>query len=330
MNLLEQLRTQSKLVADSGDIESVKRFRSVDATTYPSLIYSAVKDPKYAALVNDAITFAKYRSANKHMRLNLAFDRLLISFGMEFLKIVPGRVSTEADARLSYDTQGTIKKAHELIDYYDDAGIDRSRVLIKIASTWEGIKAAEILTREGIHCNMNLLFSMNQAIACADAGVQLVSPFVGRILDWYKKNNTSAKEITPKDEPGVLLVKDIYTYYKRLGYKTEIMAASFRNMGEIIELAGCDLLTISPPLLDLLEHTEGTLERKLHPEDTKETSLKKVALDENKFWWLMNEDAMAAEKLAEGIKKLTEDSVKLEKLLENKRLSQPAKSLPTL
>jgi len=329
MNFLEQLKRQSKVVADSGDFESVKRFRPVDATTNPSLIYSAAKDPKYASLINDAITFAKYRSANKQTQLNLALDRLIIRFGLEILKIVPGRVSTEVDARLSYDTPGTVKKAEELIGYYHDAGIDKNRVLIKIAATWEGIKAAEILTREGIHCNMTLLFSMNQAISCADAGVQLVSPFVGRILDWYQKNNTSSKEITPEDEPGVLLVKEIYAYYKRLGYKTEIMAASFRNMGEIIELSGCDLLTISPPLLNQLEQTEGTLERKLQSKNTKENTIKKVALDENKFWWLMNEDAMATEKLAEGIKKFTEDIIKLEKLLEKELLGLPTKPLHT-
>jgi transaldolase len=314
MNLLEQLKTQTKVVADSGDFESIKRFLPVDSTTNPSLIYIAAQDPKYSALVEDAISFAISQSGDKHVRLNLALDRLIIGFGLEILKIVQGRVSTETDARLSFDTEGTIRKARELISLYEKAGIDRARILIKVATTWEGIKAGEQLTKEGIHCNMTLLFSLPQAVACAEAGVQLISPFVGRILDWFKKN-AGVQQIKPDDEPGVLLVRNIYNYYKKFGYETEIMGASFRNTGEITELAGCDLLTISPELLKELEQTEGILERKLHPEKAKADDIEKLDLDEKKFRWMMNEDAMATEKLAEGIRKFSEDIIKLEYLL---------------
>jgi transaldolase len=314
MNLLEQLKSQTKVVADSGDFESIKVFRPIDATTNPSLIYSAAQDSKYAFLVDEAVAYAKKKSKDKNVQLTVALDKLIVGFGLEILKIVPGRVSTETDARLSFDTEGSIKKAHELVALYEDAGVGKEKILIKIASTWEGIKAAEHLTREGIHCNLTLLFSMPQAISCAQANVQLISPFVGRILDWFKKNQAN-QQIAPSEEPGVLLVKNIYNYYKKFGYKTEVMGASFRNSGEIIELAGCDLLTISPALLAELEKKEGTLERKLFPEQAKALDIERIDLDEKGFRWMLNEDPMATEKLSEGIRKFTEDLLKLENLL---------------
>jgi transaldolase len=314
MNLLEQLRTHSKIVADSGDFELINKFKPVDATTNPSLIYTASQNKKYFHLIDDAVAFAKSKFTNNTLRLNIAVNKLIVEFGLELLKLLPGRVSTETDARFSFDTDGIITKAHELIELYREAGIDRSRILIKIASTWEGIKAAEILTQEGIHCNMTLLFSMPQAISAGDAKVQLISPFVGRILDWHKKNQ-SLQSIAPQDEPGVLLVKNIYNYYKKFDYKTEIMAASFRNTGEILELSGCDLLTISPELLSDLEATDGIVQRKLSLEMAKSSSIDKLELDEKKFRWLMNQDAMATEKLAEGIRKFTEDLLKLENII---------------
>jgi transaldolase len=317
MNLLEQLKTQTKVVADSGDIESIKKFKPVDATTNPSLIFSAAQDAKYVRLIDDAIGYAKQNSSKKDVQLMIALDKLIVGFGIEILKIVPGRVSTEVDARLSFDIEGSVMKARELISLYKEAGIGHERILIKLASTWEGIKAAEILTKENIHCNMTLLFSMPQAIASAEIGVQLVSPFVGRILDWYKKNQSS-QQLTPAEEQGVILVKNIYNYYKKFGYKTEIMGASFRSTGEIIQLAGCDLLTIAPNLLNELERTQGTLEIKLNPEAAKQAKIEKMSLDEKKFRWLLNEDAMATEKLAEGIRKFTEDILKLETILKQK------------
>ena len=265
-------------------------------------------------MLEEAIAHAKNISPHKNTQLSTALDRLYIAFGLEILKIVPGRVSIEVDPRLSSDTEETVSKAKELIQLYEDAGIDRERILIKIAATWEGIKAAEQLTKEDIHCNLTLLFSMPQAIACAEANVQLISPFVGRILDWHLENS-NIKQIEPADEPGVILVKTIYYYYKKLGYKTEIMAASLRNIGEIIELSGCDLMTISPVLLAELNQREGILERKMDYETGEESGLEKVSLDENKFLWMMNEDVMASEKLAEGINKFTEDLVKLESII---------------
>jgi transaldolase len=318
MNLLEQLKTQTKVVADSGDFESIKTFKPIDSTTNPSLIYAAAQDTKYAYLIDKALAFAKSKTTYQQWQLSIAMDRLFVDFGLEILKIVPGRVSTEVDARLSFDTEGMVTKARELIELYHDAGIDRKRILIKVASTWEGIKAAEILTKEGIHCNLTLLFSMPQAIACAEAGVQLISPFVGRVLDWYKKNQPK-QTFTPANEPGVLLVKSIYNYYKKFNYKTEIMGASFRNSGEILELAGCDLMTIAPKFLTELENTEGVLKQKLHADEARESKGSKIELDEKKFRWLLNEDAMASEKLAEGIRKFTGDIVKLENLILKKK-----------
>jgi transaldolase len=316
MNLLEQLKIQTKVVADTGDIESIKLFKPVDATTNPSLIYSAAQDQRYVALIDDAVGYAKKKSPEKEDQLSFAFDKLIVDFGIEILKIVPGRVSTEVDARLSFDSEATIKKAREIISLYKDAGVDPNRILIKVASTWEGIKAAEQLTKENIHCNLTLLFSLPQAIACAEANIQLISPFVGRVLDWYKKNQPT-QQYSPANEPGVVLVKNIYNYYKKFGYKTEIMGASFRNTGEILELSGCDLMTIAPSLLSELEKTEGTLEQKL-PEKGKEANIEKVHLDEKKFRWMMNEDAMATEKLSEGIRRFTEDILKLNDIIKSK------------
>lgn len=314
MNLLEQLKTQSKVVADSGDFESAKRFKPFDATTNPSLIYAAAQNIRYDYLTDDAIAYAKSKFTNNHNRLSQALNKLFVNFGIEILKIVPGRVSTETDARLSFDTEATIKKARELISLYEEEGIDRNRILIKIASTWEGIKAAEVLTRQGIHCNLTLLFSIPQAIACADAGVQLISPFVGRILDWHMKH-TPERKFLPAEEPGVILVKNIFNYYKKFGYNTEIMAASFRNTGEITELSGCDLLTISPELLSELERSEGKLERKLIAGQAKQSNIEKQELDEKTFRRMMIEDKMATEKLSEGIIKFTADIINLENII---------------
>lgn len=314
MNLLEQLKKQTIVVADSGEFEAIKVFEPIDATTNPSLIYNATLNSKYVVLLDVAVAYAKSKSSDKQNQVAIALDKLIIDFGVEILKIVPGRVSTEVDARLSFDTEATIQKAHEIISMYHKQGIDSKRVLIKIASTWEGIKAAKHLANEGINCNLTLLFSLPQAIACAQAGVKLISPFVGRVLDWHLKNSGTSN-IPSADEPGVLLVKNIYNYYKKFDYRTEIMAASFRNTGEIIELAGCDLMTISPKLLSELDQSEAPLERKLFVEHAKNSLFLDTELDEKTFRWLMNEDAMATEKLAEGIRKFTEDLVKLENLI---------------
>lgn len=317
MNLLEQLKKQSKVVADSGDFESVKKFKPQDSTTNPSLIYAAAKDLKYAYLIDGAINYAKSYAGRSSDRVQIAFEKLFIDFGIEILKVVPGRVSIEVDARLSFDVEGSVQKARELIGLFEQAGVDRKRILIKLAATWEGIKAAEILTKENIRCNLTLLFSLPQAIACAEAGVQLISPFVGRVLDWYTNANPE-KVYLPEEEPGVLLVRDIFNYYKKFGYETEIMCASFRNSAEILELSGCDLMTISPSYLSELEGRDGNLVQKLLVKEAKDSSLKKIRMDEKSFRWLMNEDAMATEKLAEGIRKFTVDILKLEDLLSGK------------
>lgn len=315
MNLLEQLKNYTQVVADTGDFQSIEAYKPVDATTNPSLIYAASQDAKYKHLIDDAIEFAKKASPNKAVQLSKAMDKLAVNFGLEILKIVPGRASTEVDARLSFDTEATVKKAREIIALYEANGISRERILIKIASTWEGIKAAEIVEKEGIHCNLTLLFSQAQAIACAEAGVRLISPFVGRILDWHKKDR-GVSEIPAMEDPGVISVTNIYNYYKKFGYPVQVMGASFRNIGEITELAGSDLLTISPSLLKELEQTEGTLERKLDAEKAKSMDIEKIEMDEKTFRWMMNEDAMATEKLAEGIRNFTKDLVKLEKQIE--------------
>jgi len=311
MNLLEQLKTFTKEVADTGDFASIEAYTPIDATTNPSLIYAASQDEKYKNLIENAIGFAKQSSSEKTTQLQKAMDKLAVNFGLEILKIVPGRVSTEVDARLSFDTAATVKKARELIALYEEAGISRERILIKVASTWEGIKAAEILERESIHCNLTLLFSQAQAIACAEAGVRLISPFVGRILDWHLKNR-GVSVIPAQEDPGVLSVTGIFNYYKKFGYPTQVMGASFRNIGEICELAGCDLLTISPKLLNELEQTEGILTKKLDSKAACEMDIEKISLDEKTFRWMMNEDAMATEKLAEGIRNFTKDLLKLE------------------
>ena len=309
---LDQLKQFTKVVADTGDFASMKAYAPQDATTNPSLILKAAAMPAYAPLVDQAI-----RDAGSAARLDQVIDRLLVVFGLEILKIVPGRVSSEVDARLSFDTAATVAKAREIIALYAAAGIPRERVLIKIASTWEGIKAAEALRADGIRCNLTLLFSFAQAVACAEAGVQLISPFVGRILDWHKKN--AGRDFAPTEDPGVKSVAQIYTYYKKFDYKTEVMGASFRNKGEITELAGCDLLTIAPALLGELAASSEPLTRKLDPAQAAAADLKKVSFDEKTFRFAQNEDAMATEKTAEGIRLFSADIVKLEQLIAQKR-----------
>lgn len=311
MNLLEQLKTLTKVVADTGDFESMMAYKPIDGTTNPSLIYAVSGDVRYKSLLQDAIKYAKSNSKNKPEQLTLALDKLAVNFGLKILEIVPGRVSTEVDARLSFDTEATIAKARELIALYKANGIEANRILIKVASTWEGIRAAEALEKEGINCNLTLLFSMAQAVRCAEAKVTLISPFVGRILDWHKKE-LGVSSIPPQDDPGVHSVTEIYNYYKKFNYNTIVMGASFRNMGEIVELAGCDALTISPSLLKELEQTEGILEPKLIALNAQQLDIKAIAMDEKTFRWMMNEDAMATEKLAEGIRKFTQDLIKLE------------------
>lgn len=314
MNKLSRLRELTTVVADTGDIESIRQYAPVDATTNPSLLFKAAQDGKYRALVDDAIRFGLDASVATERQLELTLDRLAVNFGVEILGIIPGRVSTEVDARLSFDTDATIARAEQLIGMYEAAGIDRERVLIKIASTWEGIAAAGQLERRGIHCNLTLLFSFAQAVACADAGVTLISPFVGRILDWYKKHE-GVDGYEPAADPGVKSVTRIYNYYKRNGIDTVVMGASFRNTGQILELAGCDLLTISPDLMAELEQDTGELPRRLSPETARERGEAEVEMGERRFRWELNEDAMATEKLAEGIRNFTRDTEKLETLV---------------
>ncbi len=312
MNLLEQLKKQTTVVADTGDFTSIEEYKPMDATTNPSLIFAVSQNPRFAPLLREAITYAKGQTDDGVAQLDIAMDKVAVNFGLKILEIVPNRVSTEVDARLSFDKEASIAKARDLIALYEAEGISRDRVLIKLAATWEGICAAEELEKDGIHCNLTLLFSFVQAVACADAGVTLISPFVGRILDWHKKDR-GVEEIPAKEDPGVLSVKNIYNYYKKFDYKTEIMGASFRNIDEITELAGCDLLTISPALLNELSTTTGTLKPQLTIEAAKESNLKKISVDEKTFRWMLNEDAMATEKLAEGIRNFTVDLVKLER-----------------
>jgi transaldolase len=310
MNLLDQLREMTVVVADSGDFDTIAQYKPHDATTNPSLLLKAAQMSGYRRLLEEVVGAAQSEADDHGSQVEATVDRLFIAFGKEILKIIPGRVSTEVDARLSFDTEGTIEKAHRLMGLYEADGIDRKRILIKVASTWEGIRAAERLEKEGIHCNMTLLFSFAQAVACAEAGVTLISPFVGRIHDWYLKKQ-GVKSIDPPDDPGVHSVQQIYNYYKKFGYPTEIMGASFRNVGEITELAGCDLLTISPDLLGELSKTEGKVERKLSPEKAKAEKLEKLHLDEKTFRWMHNEDAMATEQLADGIRRFQADGLKL-------------------
>jgi transaldolase len=317
MNYLEQLKQYTRVVADTGDFESIAQFKPVDATTNPSLIYSASQQEQYKHLIDSAIEFGRKSGKTHAERLTESLDMLAVNFGVEILEIVPGRVSTEVDARLSFDTEGSIKKALKIIGLYEDRGISRPKVLIKLASTWEGIRAAHELEKQNIHCNLTLLFSKAQAIACAEAGVQLISPFVGRIYDWHKKER-GVDYIPGKDDPGVHSVIFIYNYYKKFGYNTEIMGASFRNTEEIIELTGCDLLTIAPSLLSELAKETGILERKLDPSSALKENISQVHLDEKSFRWMHNEDAMAVEKLSEGIRKFTTDLIKLEKTISEK------------
>jgi transaldolase len=310
-NLLSQLKQHSVIVADTGDFESIRKYQPRDATTNPSLLFKAAQMEEYQDLVQRVVAETRQESPKSSASVGLAMDKLAVAFGVEILMIVPKRVSTEVDARLSFDTDATLAKARLIIARYEKAGIPRERILIKIASTWEGIRAAETLKTDGIHCNLTLLFSFAQAVACAEAGVQLISPFVGRILDWHKKS--TGKDFTGADDPGVQSVTKIFNYYKKFGHATEVMGASFRNVGEILELAGCDLLTISPALLEEMQKTPGTVTRKLDPAHAVSAPLEKINLDEKRFRWLHNEDAMATEKLAEGIRLFTADTIKLEK-----------------
>ena len=318
-NLLEQLRQYTVVVADTGDIEAMEKFRPQDATTNPSLITAAAQMPQYQPIVDGVLVEARKElgsDAGDESVANLAFQRLAIAFGKKILEIVPGRVSTEVDARLSFDTAATIAQARSIIAQYDEAGIGRDRILVKIASTWEGIQAAAVLEKEGIHCNLTLLFGMHQAVACAVAGVTLISPFVGRILDWYKKD--TGKDYQGASDPGVISVTNVYNYYKKFGYKTQVMGASFRNIGEIKELAGCDLLTISPQLLAELEATEAPLPRKLDPAAAKTLPLEKITVDKATFVHMHAEDRMATDKLKEGIEGFSAALIKLETLLANR------------
>jgi transaldolase len=311
MTLLESLKKYTTVVADTGDIEAIARHRPQDATTNPSLLFHAAQMPGYRHLVEEAAELAQEHGGSHEEMAAEFIDRLFVLFGSEILKVVPGRVSTEVAASLSFDTTGTAAKARKLISLYEKKSVARERILIKIASTWEGVRAAELLEKEGIHCNLTLLFSFAQAVACAEAGVTLISPFVGRIYDWYKKERGGA-EIPPDQDPGVASVTSIYNYYKKYGYKTQVMGASFRNVNQIIRLAGCDLLTISPELLEQLEQTEGVLDRKLDPAKAPASKEERLHLDEKTFRWMHNEDAMATEKLAEGIRKFNSDARRLE------------------
>ncbi|MEG3766547.1 transaldolase [Alteromonas sp. 14N.309.X.WAT.G.H12] len=314
-NQLDALREITTVVADTGDIEAIKKYQPVDATTNPSLMLKAASIPEYAGYIDDAVAWAKLQSQDPAQQLIDASDKLAVTIGKEISALIPGRISTEVDARLSFNTEATIKKAERLVELYNDEGIDKSRILIKIASTWEGIKAAEILEQRGIQCNLTLLFSFAQARACAEAGVFLISPFVGRILDWYKAN-TDIKDYAPEEDPGVISVSRIYNYYKEHGFNTVVMGASFRNIGEIQALAGCDRLTISPQLLEELKNTTAPLPVKL--KDNGASATPEERLDEGTFRWDMNEDPMATQKLAEGIRNFAADQVKLETMLKEK------------
>jgi transaldolase len=313
MNQLDQLKQHTIVVADTGDFEAMKAYKPQDATTNPSLILQASQKDEYKSLVEKAVADSKASSLSGPALLGAVMDRLVVAFGLEILKIVPGRVSTEVDARLSFDTQANIDKARHLIGMYEKAGISRERILIKIASTWEGIKAAEVLQKEGINCNLTLLFSLAQAVACAEGGIKLISPFVGRILDWHKKS--TGKDYTGAEDPGVQSVTQIYNYYKHFGYTTEVMGASFRNKGEITELTGCDLLTISPGLLGELQAATDPIEPKLNAANAKSLKIDRIGSDEKTFRWLLNEDTMATEKTSEGIRNFAKDIVKLETLV---------------
>ncbi len=316
LNQLDQLKKFTKVVADTADFESIKDFKPEDATTNPSLVYAATQKQEYSHLLEEVLAGRKKSGLSGHEQIEDICDHLLVQFGCDILEIVPGRVSTETDARLSYDVEGSIKKARTLIKLYEERKIPRERVLIKIASTWEGLLAAEQLQKEGIRCNLTLMFSLPQAVRAAEAKVQLISPFVGRIYDWYKKENK--RDYAGPEDPGVQSVGEIYTYYKKFEYRTEVMGASFRNIGQIRELAGCDALTISPELMKELSESTEPLERKLDPENAESAKADKLELDEKKFRWLLNENAMAYEKTGEGIRKFAADVVKLEKFVASK------------
>lgn len=317
MNTLEQLKQHTVVVADTGDFKALEEYEPRDATTNPSLILKAVQMPEYEALLDKAIADNRdARSMPRQALIERIIDNVLILFGLEILKVVPGRVSTEVDARYSFDTDRTILIARDLIAQYEQHGIGRERILIKIASTWEGISAAEVLERDGIHCNMTLLFSLPQAVRCAEAGATLISPFVGRILDWHKAKH--GRDFAPHEDPGVASVTTIYNYYKKFGFDTEVMGASFRNAGQIIELAGCDLLTISPDLLAELKANTATIERKLSVEAAADAAIERLELDEQRFRYLLNEDAMATEKTAEGIRNFAADIIRLQQLIETR------------
>jgi transaldolase len=316
LNQLEQIKKVTKVVADTGDFESIREFKPQDATTNPSLIYAATQKEQYAHLLDEVIADRKKSGLTGTAQIEDIIDHLLVRFGCEFLKIIPGRVSTETDARFSFDVEGAMKKARRFIDLYQEQGIGRERVLIKLTSTWEGILAAEQLQKEGIKCNMTLLFSLTQAVRAAEVKVQLISPFVGRIYDWYKATNK--RDYSGAEDPGAQSVKEIYTYYKKFGYETEVMGASFRNVGQILELVGCDLLTISPDLMEQLSQSNEPITRKLSPENAKGAKIEKLELDEKKFRYLLNEDAMATEKTSEGIRKFVADMAKLEKVVAGK------------
>ncbi len=313
---LDQLKKFTTVVADTGDFESMREFQPQDATTNPSLILQAATKPAYAYILDKVLADRQGSGLSGEAQIEDIIDHLLVAFGSEILKIVPGRVSTETDARLSFDTEGSVAKGLQLIALYEAQGISRDRILIKIASTWEGIRAAEVLEKEGIHCNLTLLFSLPQAVACAEAGAQLISPFVGRIYDWFKAS--TKKEYTGAEDPGVQSVTTIFNYYKKFGHQTEVMGASFRNTSQIVELAGCDLLTISPDLLAKLAATQEPLTRKLDPAAAQAASIERLQLDEKTFRYLLNEDAMATEKTAEGIRKFAADIVKLEQFIAGK------------
>ena len=310
---LDQLKQFTTVVADTGDFATLKQYAPRDATTNPSLILKVADKPEYSYILDKAVADTKKSGASGEKLLHAIMDDLLISFGCEILKVVPGRVSTETDANLSFDTEALVAKARRFIELYKKNGIERDRILVKLASTWEGIRAAEILQRDGINCNMTLLFSLPQAVACAEAKAKLISPFVGRIMDWYKAKEK--KDFAPAEDPGVISVQEIYAYYKKFGHPTEVMGASFRNVGEIQELAGCDLLTISPQLMGELQNSTAPLPRKLSPETARDSKIEKMTLDEKKFRWLLNENAMATEKTAEGIRVFHADAMKLEQFI---------------
>lgn len=319
VSLLDQLKQVTTVVCDTGDIQQIQKYHPTDATTNPSLIYKATQEVAYQDLVRDAVLYGKKQPVSTHQILPLILDKLFVNFGLEILKIVPGRVSTEVDARLSFDVAASVERAHRLIRLYEEAGISRDRVLIKLASTWEGTLTARILEKEGIHCNMTLLFSLPQAVACAEANATLISPFVGRILDWHKEKE-QVTDFAPEKDPGVISVTLIYSYYKKFKYRTQVMGASFRNQEEILQLAGCDLLTIAPHFLEQLASTDGKLTRHLNPDQAGTKEIPRLEINEASFRYLLNQDAMAHEKLGEGIRLFAADALKLETMIREQYL----------